>query len=306
MFNRRIVCTYLYIISKHGYPPKAENTLKYLKEMKELGFQSVELEGIREEHLTTVYEMKDDIAEQLKSMELTLPYYCTVLPGLSTLDNKEKEKQLALFEKGCETANLFGAKGVLDNAPMPPYQFPDDIPVVRHYGEKELASAFLPKDLSWSRYWDNLIETFRTVCDIAAKYNLTYLVHPAHGLLSSTTDSFLYFFDAVKRDNLRFNFDTANQYFLKDNLALGLRRLKNHIDYIHISDNGGTKVEHLSLGDGIINWDVFFETLELIDFKGVIGLDIGGDESGVHDLDKAYLDTAEYLTYKWLKEKVVI
>ncbi len=302
MINERIVCTYLYIISKHGYPPKAENTLEYIKGMKDLGFQSIELEGIREEHLMKVYGMKDRIADELKGLNLSLPYFCTVLPGLSTMDGSEKKKQLELFEKGCETAKLLGAKGVLDNAPMPPYEFPDDIPIVRHYGEKELAAAFLPKDLSWTKYWDNLIESFRTVCDIADKYGLTYQVHPAHGLLSSTTDSFLYFFDAVKRDNLRFNFDTANQFFLKDNLALGLRRLKDHIDYIHISDNGGTRVEHLSVGDGVINWNVFLETLELIDFKGVIGLDIGGDESGIDDLDKAYLDTADYLTKNWLNE----
>lgn len=301
MFNEKIVCTYLYVITKYGYPPKAENTIQYLHEMKNLGFKTIELEGIREEHLSKVYEMRNEIKTELDKLDLTVQYYCTVLPGISSLDEKEKEKQLTLFEKGCETAKLFGAKGVLDNAPLPPYKFPADIPVVRHYGEKELAAAFLPKDLSWKKYWDNLVETYRTACDIAKEYGLTYQVHPALGLLSSTTDSFLYFFDAVKRDNLRFNFDTANQFFLKDNLALGLRRLKDHIDYIHFSDNGGGKVEHLSVGDGIIRWDIFLETLDLIDFKGVIGLDIGGDESAVPDLDKAYIETAEYLTKNWIK-----
>ncbi len=34
---------------------------------------------------------------------------------------------------------------------------------------------------------------------------------------------------------------------MKDNLALSLHRLKDHIDYIHISDNRGQKVEHLNV-----------------------------------------------------------
>jgi sugar phosphate isomerase/epimerase len=123
-------------------------------------------------------------------------------------------------------------------------------------------------------------------------------MHPALGVLASTTDAFLYFHDAVGRDNLRFNFDTANQYFLKDNLQLSLRRLKDYIDYIHISDNRGQQVEHLAIGEGVIHWDDFFETLDVIGFKGHFGIDIGGDESDVADLDSAYTHAAKFIQEK--------
>lgn len=301
MYNERIVCAYLYIISKYGYPPDAENTIRYLNEMKALGFKSIELEGIREYHLSKMYELKNSIAEHINKLELEVSYFCTVLPGLSLLDKKIKKEQMELFVKGCEIAKLFGAKGVLDNAPLPPYKFPDDIPVVRHYNDEALGSAYLPHNLDWDKYWNNLIETYRTLCDIAKDYGLTYQVHPALGLLSSTTDSFLYFFDAVKRDNLRFNLDTANQFIVKDNLALALRRLKDHIDYIHISDNRGKHPEHLEIGKGEIRWDIFFETLDVINYKGQIGLDIGGAESGVVNLNEAYKNSAEWLEKNWLK-----
>ncbi|WP_417451568.1 sugar phosphate isomerase/epimerase family protein [Kordiimonas sp.] len=300
MFDQRIVCAFLYIISKYGYPPQAEMTTKHLEEMKALGFTSVELEGIREEHLMAVYENRHTFAEKLKSLELSVPYFCVVLPGLSSLDDQEREKQLALFEKGCEIAKLYGAKGVLDNAPLPPYQFPADIPVVRHYGEDVIASAFLPHDVSWDHVWSTLIETYRIACDIAARYGLTYHMHPAEGLLASNTDAYLYFHDAMKRDNLRFTLDTANQFAVHDNLALSMIRLKDHVDYIHISDNGGKKFEHLAVGDGKIRWDIFLETLQRVDFKGHLGLDIGGDESAVPDLDRAYRDAAEWLERDYL------
>lgn len=298
MIDPRITCCYLYTISKYGYPPAAEDTLKYLDEYKSMGFQSVELEGIRKDHLEKVYKIRKQIAVRIKEHKLEVPYFCIVLPGLSSADANERKENLDLFRKGCEIAHLLGSKGVLDNAPLPPYQFPDDIPVVRHYHEDVILSAKFPKDLNWKNYWDQMVETYREACDIASEYNLTYQMHPALGVLSATTDAFLYFHDAVGRDNLRFNFDTANQYFLKDNLQLSLRRLADYIDYIHISDNGGNRVEHLAIGDGVIRWEDFFETLDLIKFKGHFGIDIGGAESVVEDLDAAYINAAKFLENK--------
>jgi len=298
MINSRITCCYLHTISKYGYPPPAEDTLKYIDEYKSMGFQSVELEGIREDHLLKVYEIKNEVFAKIKELKLEVPYFCIVLPGLSSADAHERTKNLELFRKGCEIAHLLGSKGVLDNAPLPPYQFPDDIPVVRHYHEDVILSAKFPDDLNWKKYWNQMVETYREACDIAAEFDLTYQMHPALGVFSATTDAFLYFHDAVGRDNLRFNFDTANQYFLKDNLQLSLRRLADYIDYIHISDNGGSRVEHLAIGDGVIRWDDFFETLNQIDFTGHFGIDIGGAESSVQDLNAAYKNAAEFITSK--------
>lgn len=303
MIDSRIVGCYLYPITRYGYPPDAKNTLKYIDELTGLGFSSIELEGIREQHLLEVYELKDTIASHLSLRKVEVPYFCVVLPGLSSVDETERSKNLELFAKGCEIASTFGSLGVLDNAPLPPYQFPDDIPVVRHYHEETILAARFPDGLDWSTYWEKMIETYRQACDIAAGYNLSYQMHPAHGVLASTTDAFLYFHDAVKKDNLRFNFDTANQFFLRDNLQLSLQRLSAYIDYIHISDNRGSRVEHLAIGEGEIRWDDFFETLDKIGFNGHFGIDIGGDESSVPDLDAAYKDAAAFLEGK-MKERV--
>ena len=89
---------------------------------------------------------------------------------------------------------------------------------------------------------------------------------------------------------------------MKDNLFLSLIRLKDHIDYIHISDNGGSKVEHLAWVMGRIHWERFFETLDRIGYRGSFGIDVGGAESDVPDLDSAYRSTAEWLTERWFKK----
>ncbi len=295
----KIVCAYLFSITKYGYPPKAAETFAQIDEMVNLGFTSIELEGIREQHLNQMYALRDDLSQKLVSENLSIPYFCAVLPALSAMDDEVTKTQLALFEKACALASSLGALGILDNAPLPPFQFPEDIPIVRHYDEDVLNAAYLPKHMSWKQFWDRIVATYRTACEIAKERHLTYVMHPAVGVLSSTTDGFLYFYDAVKMDNLRFNLDTANQFVMKENLSLALRRLKDHVDYIHISDNGGSKVEHLPIGQGKIRWDVFFETLDVIDFSGHIGIDIGGAESAVEHLDDAYLEAAAFVSEHW-------
>ena len=295
MFPPNLTCCYLYPITRYGYPPPAGGTLQYLDEMAALGFQSVELEGIREAHLLEVHDMRFAIRDRLRERALQVPVYCIVLPGLSSPEFAERKANLALFEKGCETAQTLGATGVLDNAPLPPWRFPADIPVTRHYDEEVLAAASLPPGLNWSRYWQDMTATYREACDMAAHYGLSYHMHPCHGVLAATTDAFLYFADAVNRDNLRFNLDTANQFFLRDNLALSLLRLADRIDYIHLSDNRGQHVEHLVPGDGTIPWDSFFEALEKVRFRGHFGIDVGGAETGIDDLDSAYLRSAHWL-----------
>ncbi len=298
-YDPSIVCAYLYIISKYGYPPAAANTIQYLKEMKNLGFQSIELEGIREQHLSDIYEMRHSIKYKLDDLELQVPYFCAVLPGVTSPDKKTRLNNLELFEKGCEIAKLFGAKGILDNAPLPPYQFPDEIPITRHYDEGVLGSATIPSDVIWTDFWDCLVKTYRELCDIAWVYHLTFQIHPAIGCLSSTTDGFINFQQAISRDNMRFNFDTANLFSMKENISLSFIRLSEFIDYIHLSDNTGLRVEHLPPEKGVIKWEVFFETIEKAGFQGHIGLDIGGEESPTDDLEKAYINSADWLYNYW-------
>lgn len=294
-FDPRIVACYLYPITRYGYPPPAEGTERYVEELAGLGFRSIELEGIHAPHLRAMHALRADVRRTLDRLDVTVPYYCVVLPGLASADPRERAASLELFELGCATARDLGAAGVLDNGPLPPYAFPGDLPVVRHYDEDVLARAGLPATLDWAAYWDDLVTTYRAACDVAARYGLTYLIHPAIGVLCANTDGFLHFQAAVDRPNLRFNLDTANQFLVRDHLPLALVRLADHVDYVHVSDNRGVRPEHLPLGAGAIDWDVFFRTLEQIGYRGSFGIDIGGAESDVADLDRAYVDAATFL-----------
>jgi len=258
--------------------------------MKKLGFSSVELEGIREKHLMEMYSMRDAIKKDLVEMDLQVPVYCTVLPGLSSMVDAERKKQMELYRFGCETAAVLGARFILDNCPIAPFVFPEDIPVVRHYDEDVLSKAILPQNFSWSAFYSMLVEVYRELCTIASEYGLTYLMHPAVGTLFATPEAFLSFRKDVRCDNLGYNFDTANLIALRQNLSLALHQLEGFMPYVHISDTTVEHHQHLPLGEGSINWKVFFDQLKEMKYDGYLGIDIGGDESSVTDLDQAYKD----------------
>lgn len=295
MISKHITCAFLYTITRYGYPPAAERTTRYLDEMAALGFTSVELEGIGGEHLGEVTRRRSEIRRALESNGLSLPVFCTVLPRLGSVQATLRDEALELFRRGCDTAAFLGAGGVLDNGPLVPYAFPADLPVSRHYEPELLRRIGLPAGFDWACYRDDLVETLRRACDTAAEFGLKYYLHPCCGSLTETTDSYLWLSRAVGRGNLRFNFDVANQFYLRENLPLGLRKLAGEIDYIHVSDNRGTQVEHLAVGDGAIDWELLFATLADIGFDGQLAIDVGGAETDLDDLDSAYLRSASRL-----------
>jgi len=64
----KISCCWLYAISKYGYPPSMENIFKALKEMADMGFEYVELEGVREENLKEVYHNREKIKDHCRNL----------------------------------------------------------------------------------------------------------------------------------------------------------------------------------------------------------------------------------------------
>ena len=294
-FDKHITCAFLYSITKYGYPPKADNMVTYIHEMADLGFQSIELEGIGSSHLQVVYQQRKEIKQALENRNLRLPVFCTVLPGIASPHASVARESLDTFKQGCELASYFGARGVLDNGPLLPYDFPADMPIYRHYSPDVLRSVRLPQQLEWNAYWEELLKRMNEACEVAATYGLNYYMHPCVGSLTDTTNGYLLLKKELGCDNLKFNLDTSNLYFMHENLSLSLLKIGKDLDYIHISDSKGIQIEHQPIGIGMINWGSFFETLKEIGFCGELSIDVGGDESHVENIDQAYIQTALFI-----------
>src|SRR5690606_42104803 len=93
-FDLRIVACYLYPVTRYGYPPPADGTERYAEELARLGFRSIELEGIHAPHLRAMYEQRERVRRTLDRLEVEVPYYCVVLPGLASADPAERTLNL--------------------------------------------------------------------------------------------------------------------------------------------------------------------------------------------------------------------
>ena len=118
------------------------------------------------------------------------------------------------------------------------------------------------------------------------------------GSLTDTTNGYLLLKEELGWENLKFNFDTSNLYYMHENLSFGLLKLGKDLDYLHISDSYGQRIEHQAAGNGTIDWDLFFVTLKQIGLSLEISNDVGDDEIHDADIDEAYLQTARFLEEK--------
>lgn len=61
---------------------------------------------------------------------------------------------------------------------------------------------------------------------------------------------------------------------LSENVSDVVKKFKDWIISLHISDNFGTSDDHNIPGKGNINWQIFVQTLKLVEYKGVFMLEL--------------------------------
>ena len=280
----KINCCWLYAISKYGYPPSIADTQRALGEMAALGFDAVELEGVREENLRAVWAARADLQMRCDDLGLRVINFCPVLPDLVSADPSRRRAALDLFRLAVEVASFFGAPMVQVNSYAPPVEFISQTP----YGETlEFSRQFdvrIPDGFSWERTWATLVEATRRCTAIARDAGLLLCLEPRVGELVSNTDALLRLSQQVDDPGFGVVLDTGHLHAQKEILPLSVEKLGQRILYVHASDNDGRDNAHLAPGRGTVDWDGLFRGLRRNGFDGYVGLDIGH----VPDLDAQY------------------
>jgi len=267
----KVNCCWLYAISKYGYPPSIVETHRVLGEMAALGFDAVELEGVREDNLRAVWAARADLKKRCDDLGLRVINFCPVLPDLVSPEASRRLAALDLFRLAVEATAFFDAPMVQVNSYVAPVAFTTHTP----YGEAlEFSRQFdvrIPEGFSWERTWATLVEATRSCAAIARDAGLRLCLEPRVGELVSNTDALLRLFQQV---------DDATFGAVLDTGHLHGRR----IAYVHASDNDGRDNEHLAPGRGTVDWGGVFDGLRRHGFDGYVGIDIGH----VPDLDAQY------------------
>ena len=296
----KISCCWLYAITKYGYPPSIGDTFRVLKEMKNLGFENVELEGVRRENLMAVYKTRHELKKFCDDEGLKVINFCPVLPTSVSLSKGERKQAWDLFKRAIEIAKLFGCTTIQGDSFTPPLKFHGDSPYKESIGFGKHFTVKVDPKFRWQRQWDAMVETFTFFTKEAKKAKLKFCVEPRVGELLSNTDSILRMMDEVDDDNFGAVLDTAHLNAQKEILALSVEKLGKRIFYIHAADNDGRVNEHLATGRGTVDWDGVFQGLKKHKFSGYVAIDVGM----IPDIDEQYRESFKFLKAKAARYKM--
>lgn len=287
----KINCCWLYAISKYGYPPSIADTHKVLGEMAALGFDAVELEGVREENQRAVHAARADFKRTCDDLGLRMMNFCPVLPDLVSPDAAKRRGALDLFRLAVEVAVYFNAPTVQVDSYAAPVEYVKHRPYADAVEFKRQFDVRIPDGFSWQRTWDTLVETVRACAAIAEDAGLRLCLEPRVGELVSNTDALLRLIEHVNSPIFGAVLDTGHLHAQKEILPLSVEKLGSRIFYVHASDNDSRDNEHLAPGRGTVDWEALIAGLKRHGFDGYIGIDIGG----VPDLDAQYREGHAYI-----------
>jgi len=296
----KISCCWLYAISKYGYPPSIPDTFKVLGEMKALGFEYVELEGVRRENLLAVYGQRHELKKFCDGEGLKVVNFCPVLPDSVSLDKKKRKESWDLFKRAIEIAQHFGCYTIQGDSFTPPLKFKGDAPYKESISYGKQFTIEIDPAFKWQRQWDAMVETFSFMAREAKKAKLKFCVEPRVGEMLSNTDAILRMMDHVGDENFGAVLDTAHLNAQKEILALSVEKLGKRIFFVHAADNDGRVNDHFAAGRGTVDWDGVFQGLKKHKFAGYLAIDVGM----VPDIDAQYRESFAFLRKMAAKHKV--
>jgi sugar phosphate isomerase/epimerase len=287
----KINCCWLYAINKYGYPPSIPDTHKVLGEMAALGFDAIELEGVREENLRAVFAARADLKRRCDDLGVRIMNFCPVLPDLVSLDASRRRAALDLFKLAVEATVFFGAPTVQVDSYAAPVEFVKHRPYAENVEFKRQFDVRIPTGFSWTATWQTLVESIRTCANRAHDAGLRMCLEPRVGELVSNTDALLRLLEHVGSPILGAVLDCGHLHAQKEILPLSVEKLGSRVFYVHASDNDGRDNEHLAPGRGTVDWPALIAGLRRHGFDGYIGIDVGG----VPDLDAQYREGFAYI-----------
>jgi sugar phosphate isomerase/epimerase len=287
----KISLTYLYTISRYGYPPAFEDDLRALSEIRKLGFHYLEMEGLGPKHLRTVYQNRKQLRKTLNDCGLHVHNFCIIDKDLVSAEDTRRKRAYDRFKLGAELGDFLGAETLHLASYAPPVRFlgaqPYQLAKNNGYSFVNYLRIRIPPRFEWNAVWDRLVHSCRFCAEVAAQHGKIVLMEPRVGEVICSVDSLLRLIEQVGCGNFKANFDTAHFSAQRENVALGLMKLRGKFANVHLADNNPVNADHLPIGRGIIDWQEFFRVLKSLDYEGYLGLDLGRSRTLVEDYRKS-------------------
>jgi len=223
--------------------------------------------------------------------------FVPVLPDTMSPKLQKRRKALKDFKLGCELGAYFEtsmAQADTFHLPIhvePPY----DVSKEFKFSYKPPLIRVDPKFDFWE-FFDNILVPSISECnDMAQDHGLRLCIEPRTWENLSNTWAFELLMRKIKSKNLGAVLDVAHLAAQKMPPALCAEMLGKRTFYVHASDNDFLTEDHLEVGTGKVNWESLFKALEKQQYKGFIGIDIGGRKELKPHLDSMYINSKAYL-----------
>jgi sugar phosphate isomerase/epimerase len=287
----KVTGCWMYVIDKYGFPPKLEDMFQGIRELKDLGFEYIELEGVGSENLLEVVHHKRDFLELFESLGVRISNFAVILPEIISMDRSVKERAIELFETGVKTARYLRSDYLWIDSYMPPVEVKEGKALSQSLEFGTEMKVKIPAGFSWSDFWENFVDSVKKCNRIAEKNGVQLLMEPRTGEVVSNSDALLRILEAVGSENFGVILDTAHQHAAKEILPLSVEKLGKNIKYVHVADNDGGSDRHLVPGDGTIDWEEIFVSLKKIGYDGYYAIDL----ESLPDIDQRFLECKKFL-----------
>ncbi len=122
-----------------------------------------------------------------------------------------------------------------------------------------------------------------------------------HPPFCQNADQMLETVNAVAHSHLKINLDTANIFYYNHGLdsADELERVVDHVASLHLKDSDGSyeSFEFPILGQGVVQWERIFATLDEAGFDGPLTIELEGPVVGGKDRDERHAAVVACMEY---------
>lgn len=292
----KISISYLFFIMRNGYPPAFEGDMQTFKEMHELGFHYLEMEGLGREHSDMVRKNLSAYKQVMEDYNIHIHNFCIVDPDLVSLDDAARHAAYDNFKRTAELGMNFSPETFHLASYAPPVEYLGRTPYQLDGGEYKLGSDSairIPDGFKWQKVWDTLVESCRFCASVMQDLGKTIIMEPRVGERICSVDSMIRLLHDVDMPNFKANFDTAHFSAQREDVCLALMKLEGQFANIHIADNNPVTLDHLPLGDGITDWKEFFRILMAMNYDGYLGLDLSAKST--EELTRGVVRSRDYI-----------
>ena len=184
-----------------------------------------------------------------------------VLRDLTTGDRQATDDVIETL-RACNDAGVGVLNTVCGPLPEPTTAAPED--------------WWMPPQAEHRSGWDNTVKALEGICDVADSCNVDLALEPIAGSLVHDFYSLQELFGRFDHSRLGVTMDPSHFLLHRNDIPYAIERLDGRIKHVHMKDAVGKPgvigldFTFPTLGSGGIDWKVFFEALDKINYTGAI------------------------------------